>query len=56
MFGLITYIHVKLNYVFVIYLDYVKNMLKKVGAKQKWFLEDKKNQHKIYKCAKKRIN
>ena len=53
---LITYIHVKLNYVFVIYLDYVKNMLKKVGDKQKWFLEDKKNQHKIYKCAKKRIN
>ena len=32
---LITYIHVKLNYVFVIYLDYVKKMLKKVGDKAK---------------------
>ena len=26
----------------VIYLDYIKNMLKKSKIKQKWFLEDKK--------------
>ena len=30
------------HYSFVIYLDYIKNMLKKGKRKQKWFLEDKK--------------
>ena len=39
---LITYIHVKLNYVFVIYLDYVKNMLKKVGDKAKMIFRRQK--------------
>ena len=30
------------HYLFVIYLDYIKNMLKR-EIKENWFLEDKKN-------------
>ena len=46
------------HYLFVIYLDYIENMLKESNEiKQKWFLEDKYIYIyiNIYKCSENRM-
>ena len=48
-----TYIHVKLTLLVFLFELYKKHVEKKV--KSKWFLEDKKNQNKIYEFTKNRI-
>ena len=50
---LMTYIHVKLTLLVFLFELYKKHVEKKV--KSKWFLEDKKNQNKIYECTENRI-
>ena len=52
-----TYIHVKLTlFIFYLFRLYKTHVKKEKEVKQKRFLEDKKkNQNKIYKCAKNRI-